>query len=108
MKQRWMRHAVALTLLVAGSLTVEAGSITSSSLWDGVRAQTTPDIQPAHYWGYGGYYGGYYRPYYGGYYHRPYYGGYYRPYYRGYYGYNGYSYPYYGRNYYYGRRYYGW
>jgi hypothetical protein len=94
MKQRWMLLTVALMSLVAGSLTAEAGNITSSSVWESVRSQAKPDIQPA--WGYYGSYGGYYRPYYyggyyrpynyGGYYRRNYYGGYYRPhYYGGYY-----------------------
>ena len=94
MKQRWMLYAVALMPLVAGSLTAQAGSIPSSSVWGAVRSQAKPDIQPAWgyyrpYWGYGGYYRPYDRGYYGGYYHpyyRGYYGGYYRPYYRGYYG----------------------
>jgi hypothetical protein len=103
MKQRWMFPAVALVTLVAGSLTAEAGSITSSSVWEAVRSQAKPDIQPA--WGYYGY-GGYYRPYYyGGYYRRYNYGGYYRPYYYGGYyrpynygGYGGYYRPY--RHYY--------
>jgi hypothetical protein len=90
-----MLHAVALMSLIVCPLTAQAGSIASSSLWNGGQAQAASDIHPAHYRGYRGYYGGYYRPYYRGYYSRPYY--------RGYYGY-----PYYGRNYYYGRRYYGW
>ena len=82
MKQRWMLYAVALMSLVAGPLTAQAGSITSSSVWESVRSQAKPDIQPA--WGYYRPYGGYYRPYY--------YGGYYRPHYYGYYGgYGGYG-----------------
>ena len=102
MKQRWMLHAVALMSLVAGSLTAQAGSITSSSVWEAVRSQAKPSVQSVHYWGYRPYWGGYYRPYYYGGYYRPYYyGGYYRPYYYGGY-YRPYYYGGYYRPYYYG------